>query len=299
MPIDPTLAAKGMATGAAMPNKASGIGDTIRAITNDLRSSKQNKDKEIQDKKTANSSVITSLLKAGYRPTDMESFNKVLDSGELPGFTKGGAGSMLGQTPEGMKLKGATQNPEGETSYSYEPNVKTGKTLVAPQIEKISKNEDSYFTLGNSVNSLNANKDRFAKFMGPGKGALRHPLLSYGSTDLQDFLAWKANVQDAFQQYRVAVTGAQASDKEIQLLAKNRPTEDDTYEVFIKKTTEVQKTGNQVLRRYIANLARAGYDVSGYQDTLEALNSEMQGLQMQSGGNKGTLSTGMGYTIGE
>ena len=297
MPIDPTLTAKGMATGAAMPNRTSGIGDTIRAITNDLRSSKQNKDKTIADNRSSNSTIIAQLLKSGYRPTDMNSFNKVLETGELPGFTKSGADSML--APAGMKIKGATQNPEGETSYSYEPNVKTGKTLVAPQIDKISRNEDSYFTLGNSVNTLNANKDKFAKFMGPGKGALRHPLLSYGSTDLQDFLAWKANVQDAFQQYRVAVTGAQASDKEIQLLAKNRPTEDDTYDVFIKKTTEVQKTGNQVLRRYISNLARAGYDVSGYQDTLEALNSEMQGLQMQSGGNKGTLSTGMGYTIGE
>jgi hypothetical protein len=299
MPIDPTLQAKGMAAGAAMPNKFSGIGDTIRAITNDLRSSKQNKDKTIADNRNSNSTIIAQLLKSGYRPTDMTSFNKVLETGELPGFTKGGADSILGQAPIGMKIKGATTNPEGETSYSYEPNIKTGKTLVDPQIDKISKNEDSYFTLGNSVNTLNANKDKFAKFMGPGKGALRHPLLSYGSQDLQDFLAWKANVQDAFQQYRVAVTGAQASDKEIALLAKNRPTENDTYDVFIKKTTEVRKTGNQVLRRYIANLARAGYDISGYQDTLEALNSEMQGLQMQSGGNKGTLSTGMGYTIGE
>ena len=292
-------AASGQEMGQKTPSRFGGISDMIGAVTADLRNQKTVKDKKLQDTRSTNTTLFGSLLKAGYKPNTTEGINAFLDSGDLSGFTKGGADSMLGQAPQGMKVKSATMNPEGETSYGFEPNEIKRKTLIAPQIDKISRNEDSYFTLGNSVNSLNANKDKFAKFMGPGKSALRHPLLSYGSTDLQDFLAWKANVQDAFQQYRVAVTGAQASDREIALLAKNRPTEDDTYDVFIKKTTEVQKTGNQVLRRYITNLARAGYDVSGYQDTLDSLNSEMQGLQMQTSGNKGTLSTGMGYTIGE
>jgi hypothetical protein len=292
-------AASGQEMGQKTPSRFGGISDMIMAVTADLRQQKVTKEKKLQDTRSTNTTLFSSLLKSGYKPSSTEGINAFLDKGDLSGFTKGGANNMLGEPPTGMKVKSATMNPEGETSYGFEPDVKKGKTLVAPQIDKISRNEDSYFTLGNSVNTLNANKDKFAKFMGPGKSALRHPLLSYGSTDLQDFLAWKANVQDAFQQYRVAVTGAQASDKEIALLAKNRPTEDDTYDVFIKKTTEVQKTGNQVLRRYISNLARAGYDVTGYQDTLDALNSEMQGLQMQSSGNKGTLSTGMGYTIGE
>jgi hypothetical protein len=290
-------AASGQEMGQKTPSRFGGISDMIMAVTADLRKQKVDKDKSTQENSKRNLDIVNTLLSGKYKPMG-NSLSNTLNTGDVSGWqAPGSANSML--APEGMKVKSATQNPEGETSYGFEPNVKTGKTLVAPQIDKISRNEDSYFTLGNSVNSLNANKDKFAKFMGPGKSALRHPLLSYGSTDLQDFLAWKANVQDAFQQYRVAVTGAQASDKEIALLAKNRPTEDDTYDVFIKKTTEVQKTGNQVLRRYISNLARAGYDVTGYQDTLDALNSEMQGLQMQSSGNKGTLSTGMGYTIGE
>lgn len=153
-----------------------------------------------------------------------------------------------------------------------------GKTLISPQINKLSANEDAYSSLGQSVTSLEANRDRFAQFMGPGKGALRNPMRSYVNKDLQDFLAWKANVQDAFQQYRVAVTGAQASDKEIALLAKNRPTEADTYDVFVKKAKEVRKVGNQVLSRYIKNLGKAGYDVSGYQDTLDNLNADLEGM---------------------
>jgi len=153
-----------------------------------------------------------------------------------------------------------------------------GKILVSPMVNKISSSEDAYSTLGQAVTSLEGNKDRFSQFMGPGKGPLRNPIRSYVNKDLQDFLAWKANVQDAFQQYRVAITGAQASDKEIALLAKNRPTEADTYDVFIKKANSVRGIGNQVLTRYIVNLGRAGYDVSGYQDLLDSLNSDFSGF---------------------
>jgi hypothetical protein len=160
--------------------------------------------------------------------------------------------------------------------------IKKGKTLIAPMIDKISKNENAYYTLNNSLEQLTANTDKFAQFMGPGKGALRSPFRSYVNKDLQDFLAWKANVQDAFQQYRVAVTGAQASDKEIALLAKNRPTENDTYDVFIKKTNEVRKIGNRVIKRYITNLSKAGYDVSGYEDTITSLDEEMKNLSKET-----------------
>jgi hypothetical protein len=157
--------------------------------------------------------------------------------------------------------------------------IGTGKTLISPQIDKISKNEDAYYSLGNSLTSLEANKEKFKNFMGPANIILRNPARAYFNKDLQDFLAWKANVQDAFQQYRVAVTGAQASDKEINLLARNRPTENDTYEVFTKKTNEVRKIGNSVIKRYITNLGKAGYDVSGYQDTLTELDNQMRELE--------------------
>jgi len=174
--------------------------------------------------------------------------------------------------PNAMKVGGMT---------FVNPNAKKqpgGKTLFGPQVDKISKNESAIFTLDESVASLEDNKDRFSQFLGPGKGLLRNPARSYVNKDLQDFIAWKANVQDAFQQYRVAVTGAQASDKEIALLAKNRPNENDTYDVFVKKAREVRKIGNMVLGRYIQNLGRAGYNISGFQDTLARLNDEMGGL---------------------
>lgn len=161
----------------------------------------------------------------------------------------------------------------------FQPKTNEGlKTPSVPMIDKISKNEDAYYTLGDVVTNLIADKDRYSQFMGPGKGALRNPIRSYVNKDLQDFLGWKANVQDAFQQYRVAITGAQASDKEIALLAKNRPTENDTYDVFLKKTKEVRRVGNQVLTRYINNIGKAGYNISGYQDILDNLNSELGDL---------------------
>ena len=154
-----------------------------------------------------------------------------------------------------------------------------GKTLVTPMIDRISKGEDAYYTLGDATQKLEVNKDKFSQFMGPGKSALRHPIRSYVNKDLQDFLAWKANVQDAFQQYRVVITGAQASDKEIALLAKNRPTEEDSYDVFTKKAKKVREVGNQVLTRYISNLGKAGYNTSGFQETLENLNKDLSGLK--------------------
>ena len=186
----------------------------------------------------------------------------------------------------GYRPKGAIFQPKGEGK---------GKTLTAPMVDKISKNEDAYYTLGSSFDALKTNTNKFAQFMGPWKQALRSPFRSYVNKDLKDFLAWRANVQDAFQQYRVAVTGAQASDKEIALLAKNRPTEDDTYDVFIKKTNEVRKIGNQVIKRYITNLGKAGYNISGYQDTLDNLNEELGNLTKKQGNKIGKYT----FTIGE
>jgi hypothetical protein len=164
-------------------------------------------------------------------------------------------GNVIGYRP-----KGSTFQPKGEGK---------GKTLISPMIEKISKNENAVYGLDDSVTTLKANSDKFAQFMGPGKDILRNPMRAYVNKDLQDFLAWKANVQDAFQQYRVAVTGAQASDKEIALLAKNRPNENDSYEVFMKKADAVQEVGRKVLSRYISNLGKAGYNISGYENTTE------------------------------
>ena len=154
--------------------------------------------------------------------------------------------------------------------------TKGGKIMPGTYVDKISQKETANITLSRATDALVAEKDRFAKFMGPGKGAFRNPLLSYANKDLQDFLAWQANVQDAFQQYRVAITGAQASDAEIRLLEKNRPTQNDTYEVFLKKSKAVQEIGESVLNRYIKNLGRAGYDVSGYEDMVNTTGKKVE-----------------------
>ena len=182
---------------------------------------------------------------------------------------------------EASKIRLAEKQHELETSpralefEKAKAGLKPGKTLIGPMITKISANEDAYYNLGAAAEALKVNKDKFSQFLGPAKQILRNPVRSYVNKDLQDFLAWKANVQDAFQQYRVAITGAQASDKEIALLAKNRPTENDTYEVFTKKTNEVRKIGNQVITRYITNLKKAGYNTSGYEEDLSNLNAEL------------------------
>lgn len=171
-----------------------------------------------------------------------------------------------------------TQDVSGQWK-ELTPRERGGKILINPMIEKISKNENAVYGLDNSVSILKANADKFSQFLGPGKDLLRNPMRSYVNKDLQDFLAWKANVQDAFQQYRVAITGAQASDKEIALLQKNRPNENDTYDVFMKKAEAVQKVGRQVMARYISNLGKAGYDVSGYENTFQEGENQVQGVQ--------------------
>jgi len=167
-----------------------------------------------------------------------------------------------------------TQNETGQWK-ELTPKERSGKILIGPMITKISQNENATMGLDNSVSILKSNSDKFARFMGPANSAIRNPMLSYFDKDLQDFLAWKANVQDAFQQYRVAITGAQASDKEIALLAKNRPNENDTYDVFLKKADAVQKVGKQVQARYLSNLGKAGYDISGYEGTTQEPNNQI------------------------
>ena len=144
------------------------------------------------------------LMKGTITPTSQEeegTFNipgigNVVSNPNMPIYEKDASGNYV--------QKGIV--PKGSKVISSKPKEEGGKTLVAPMIDKISKNEDAYYSLGNSLNDLTSNADKYSQFMGPGKAVLRNPIRSYVNKDLQNFLGWKANVQDAFQQYRVAVT---------------------------------------------------------------------------------------------
>jgi hypothetical protein len=200
------------------------------------------------------------MLPPRLRPEAMSLVNKI------PFRTSGI--SPFGKFRKSYEEAGATLVPgaKGWEKEKIKALEKPKKILSSPMVDKITKNENTYMALNDASNELKANAEKFSQFMGPGKGALRHPLRSYVNKDLQDFLAWKTLAQDAFQQYRVAVTGAQASDKEIRFLIKNRPTEEDTYDVFMKKVGVLNRMGKKIFNRYLQNLGKAGYDVSGYSE---------------------------------
>lgn len=81
-----------------------------------------------------------------------------------------------------------------------------------------------------------------------------------------DYAAFKADVGQWFDVYRVRVTGAGASPGELKILNKNRPQITDTPEVFKKKTATLLELGKKVKQRTLENWGKAKFDISNFQD---------------------------------
>lgn len=86
------------------------------------------------------------------------------------------------------------------------------------------------------------------------------------SSDYKDF---KASLGRWFDSYRKRITGAGASAQELQMLQKNLPDTGDRDEVFQKKMGTIIKMGKAIRARQLLNRARAGQDVSGFEDMIQ------------------------------
>ena len=122
-------AASGQEMGQKTPSRFGGISDMIMAVTADLRQQKATKDKTSQENKKMNYEMVKALLDNKYRPTDMNSFNKVLDTGEIPGFTK--ANSV-----EDMLSDSFAGNNNTQTNLPTQDNSMLGSSPAAPLLDK-------------------------------------------------------------------------------------------------------------------------------------------------------------------
>ena len=76
----------------------------------------------------------------------------------------------------------------------------------------------------------------------------------------EDFAAFRARIGQDFDQYRIAVTGAGAGPTELNMLEKNRPTERDTKEAFIKKYVDLIKIGERQRERKLRTWEAVRFD---------------------------------------
>ena len=79
-----------------------------------------------------------------------------------------------------------------------------------------------------------------------------------------DFAAFKSQVGQFFDKYRVAVTGAGASPGELKMLERNVPSITDPKDVFLRKMGKTLQLGAQIKKNYLSNLGKAKRDISGF-----------------------------------
>lgn len=95
MPFDTQAAEQGLKTGASIPNRYTGLSEVIKAITNDLRTARADREATSLKKQDINAGIVQELIKKGYRPSDNVNLQNTLETGDLSGWTKQGASGFL------------------------------------------------------------------------------------------------------------------------------------------------------------------------------------------------------------
>jgi hypothetical protein len=130
-----------------------------------------------------------------------------------------------------------------------------GKALTAGEIDKIQAFDASQVTLADMIKQVQESPT----LVGP--VASRIPGREMVSPE---FAAFKQQSEQFFNTYRQQVTGAGASEKEIEMLRKASPTITDRPDVFRAKAMRALKIGEAVKQRYLQNLQSGGRNTSGF-----------------------------------
>lgn len=85
----------------------------------------------------------------------------------------------------------------------------------------------------------------------------------------EKFAAFEAQTKEWFNSYRQRITGAGASNTELEVLEKNRPTANDTPLEYKAKTKKILEVGELVRKRTLLNYGRAGRDITGFLSTKD------------------------------
>lgn len=131
--FDLNAAPSGLAAGMSLPNRAQGLSDTIKAITNDLRAaatSRQEQADKLQknalDFRNQNIDMFGKATSAGYRLKRDVHAEDFLNSGRLDLFEPPKTMTEQMQEIKGMMGNQGGQGGYGEPNISYDPN--SGKT---------------------------------------------------------------------------------------------------------------------------------------------------------------------------
>lgn len=136
--------------------------------------------------------------------------------------------------------------------------------LQPTQIAQISEFDNTVATWEYVRQMANEMKD----MLGPTKFSAYSGSFQDLAAQLKDpkFAGLKAEIDKAFQLYRKETTGAQASDKELQMLKPNLPQASDTAEAFFTKLENTIAGTKRARRYYLESFEKAAYDVSGFQE---------------------------------
>lgn len=98
-----------------------------------------------------------------------------------------------------------------------------------------------------------------------------------------------SETEKAFQLYRKETTGAQASDKELQLLRPNLPSITESPAVFFAKVDKTMEGTRRAKNALLNTYAKAGYDVEAFLEPDTTVNTN-QGQTSNKTTTNGTSS---------
>lgn len=153
-------------------------------------------------------------------------------------------------------------------------------------------------------NGLRVSSESIKTAIGPLSVPARVRLI--GELKNPKYAALKALLERAFQEYRIAVTGAQASVQELRILRDTYPMFVSTPAAFYETADIILKSTEQGIDKELGMYEAMGRDVSQMRDELAKiyttnadLNTVAVGGTLGQGGarNSGTLSNGVSFTI--
>jgi len=178
---------------------------------------------------------------------------QMLAAGNDPAHTTAGA-----QTVDPLYGSYADLAKIGLTAQaSAQAKAAEKKPLPVSAVDKIQKIDDQLIQGEDLINQAVSDPSLTGIING------RIPMREWASPK---FASFKAQSGRFFDAYRVAITGAGATDTERKDLQQNTPVITDPPKVYQAKMMKFLETGRRIRARYIRNLGKSGRDTSEFEE---------------------------------
>jgi len=171
-------------------------------------------------------------------------------------------------TSSGSNLLSVTEAKALGVPYGTTQEEAYGLNVVKNLSETKIANIADFNTTISAWNNVSELAKQVEQLIGPYKiqsykGTLSNLMSQYKYPELQ---VLKAEVEKAFQLYRKETTGAQASDRELQMLRPLLPSLTDSPAVFFGKIEQTIAGTQRAMNALLDAYSLAGYDVDAYYD---------------------------------